>query len=133
MRKFVTSKQAFELEELGFKEETRFLTYSCKKSLNSIKVARLPTVDETIDWLRRKHHVVIYNYCAPFVDPGDKKIYFNYRVKKCNLNGGWNWRIHIGTTKLSSNPYAAKRMAIAMAIKFLKHEKATIRKDRKKI
>ncbi len=125
----VTAKQAFELEKLGFKEKTRFLVY-CGKNLDNIKVARLPTVDETIDWLRRKYHIIIYNHCEPFVDPANKKVYFNYRVKKCNKE--WNWRIYIGTTKLSSNPYAVKRMAIRMAINFLKNE-AAVHKNRKKI
>jgi hypothetical protein len=79
------------------------------------------------DWLRRKHNIVIYNKVEPFVDPTDdthKKILFKYGVKRCDINHlGWNGRIDLGATRLSTNVYSLKREAINIAIKYIKSQK----------
>ena len=81
------------------------------------------TLDSVIDYLRKKHSVVIYNSMEPFVDPRTKKILYRYSVKFCNIRDGWNGRQHIGQSKLTSNIYSAKRQAIWLAIRWLKKKK----------
>lgn len=80
-------------------------------------------VDEVIDWLRRKHHIVIYDKIEPFVDPKTNAILYRMAVKKCNLRDGWNGRIYIGESRLTKNIYAAKREAIWLAIRWIKKKK----------
>ena len=76
------------------------------------------SVDETIDFLRKKFHIIIYNKAAPFVDPVTNSfIYYGFKVKFCNVGRGWNFRENLGESKWSRNIYAAKRMAITIAIK----------------
>lgn len=84
-------------------------------------VGRIATVDDAIDWLRKKHNIIIYNSIEPFVDPTEDNHHILYRfsVKYCNLRDGWNGRIYIGESKLTKNIYAAKRQAIWLAIRYL--------------
>ena len=77
-------------------------------------------VDDVIDWLRRKHKIVIYDKIEPFVDPKTHVILYRMGVKKCNLRDGWNGRIYIGESRLTKNIYAAKREAIWLAIRWIK-------------
>lgn len=83
-------------------------------------VGYIATVDDAIDWLRRKYNIVIYNTIEPFVDPVSNKILYRMSVKQCNLRDGWNGRIYIGESKLTSNIYAAKRQAVSIAIRWIK-------------
>lgn len=135
----VTKKQAQTLKELGFEEPTS--GYLLKKNggkifmdtiwnYNSSKVhmcISVPTVDEAIDWLRRKHNVVIYNKIEPFVDPTDlthKTILFRFGIKRCDTtNLGWNGRLYIGETRFAKNVYSLKREAINITLKYIKNNK----------
>lgn len=137
----VTKTQALVLKELGYKELTAYYHYdfhpsdwkssiSCRevKTNNNCSFGySVPTVDEAIDWLRRKHNVVIYNKIEPFVDPADdthKKVLFKYGVKRCDVNHlGWDSHTDLGTTRLSTNVYSLKREAISIAIKYIKSQK----------
>lgn len=133
----VTKTQAQDLKKLGFKELTSCYFWTGDNTdimsgildnSNSIKhCVSVPTIDEAIDWLRRKYNIVIYNKIEPFVDPTDdthKKILFKYGVKRCDVNHlGWNGRIDLGTTRLNTNVYSLKREAISIAIKYIKSQK----------
>ena len=130
----VTKTQARALKELGFKEptpcyfwtdENTAIMDSIPDNSNRMKdCVSVPTIDEVIDWLRRKYNIVIYNKIEPFVDPTDdshKKILFKYGVKRCDVNNlGWNGRMDLGMTRLSTNVYSLKREAISIAIKYIK-------------
>lgn len=130
----ITKTQARALKELGFKEPTcGYIWEDMKKSVffmypdnsNRMKLCTsIPTVDEVVDWLRRKYNIVIYNKIEPFVDPTDdshKKILFKYGIKRCDVNNlGWNGRMDLGMTRLSTNVYSLKREAISIAIKYIK-------------
>lgn len=130
----ITKKQAQALKELGFREPTpcyfwigAIVLAGMPDNSNRIKgCVSVPTTDEVIDWLRRKHNVVIYNKVEPFVDPTDdshKKILFKYGIKRCDVNHlGWNGRIDLGTTRLSTNVYSLKREAIGIALKYIKSQ-----------
>lgn len=111
----------------GFIAEDRIL-FACPDNNNRIHgCLSVPTTDEVIDWLRRKHNIVIYNKVEPFVDPIDdthKTILFKYGVKRCDINHlGWNGRIDLGTTRLAKNVYSIKREAIGIALKYIKSQK----------
>lgn len=88
------------------------------------------SLDGVIDWLRRKHNIIIYNSIEPFVDPvsDNHHILYRFSVKHCNLRDGWNGREYIGESKLTKNIYTAKKQAITLAIKWLKRH----RHERKK-
>lgn len=88
------------------------------------------SLDGVIDWLRRKHNIIIYNSIEPFVDPvsDNHHILYRFSVKHCNLRDGWNGREYIGESKLTKNIYTAKKQAITLAIKWLKQH----RHERKK-
>lgn len=137
--KLVTINQALILKDLGFKEyTTRYAwkhwnakpnAYELQKHPVSIRndnhrqmIIAVPSVDEAIDWLRRKYNIVIANSVLPFVDPTTNKILYQFTVKRCNLQHGWNFREILGKTK-SYNIYAAKRMAITIALKYVKKSK----------
>lgn len=96
------------------------ITYNQYKSLLKLGFSGLiPSVDEAIDWLRKKFNVMIYHSAAPFVDPTTNSfVYYGFKVKFCNVGHGWNFRENIGESKWSKNIYAAKRMAITTAIKY---------------
>ena len=132
----VTKTQAQALKELGFKEPTScyyldsvdgLLAGFIKIRNNDKNHISVPTIDEAIDWLRRKYNIVIYNKIEPFVDPTDdthKKILFKYGVKRCDVNHlGWNGRMDLGSSRLNTNVYSLKREAINLAIKHIKSQK----------
>lgn len=134
----ITKKQAQILKELGFKELSTYyylpdvwrVRVNCdypRKNKKYLKGCSLPTVDEVIDWIRRKYNVVIYNKIEPFVDPTDlthKTILFRYGIKRCDTtNLGWNGRLYIGETRLDKNVYSLKREAITIALKYIKNRK----------
>ena len=127
----VTIKQAQELKALGFREKVSACMsvetdriYPCiPRDHNRFKSwVSIPTVDEAIDWLRRKYNVHIYTSIPPFVDPTNDKhpILYRYAVKFCNKRDGWNGRVYVGETNLSENVYSLKRQAIWIAIRWIK-------------
>lgn len=134
----VTKKQAQTLRELGFKEpvsgyvwedENSGILFGYPEDNNHIHAClSVPTIDEAIDWLRRKYNIVIYNKIEPFVDPTDqthKTILFRFGVKLCDTtNLGWNGRMYIGETRLAKNIYSLKRDAISIALKYIKNQKS---------
>ena len=136
------------LKELGFKDLTHCYYSNESKKLRHMRAIKnwnshfhgqvlnltsAPTVDEAIDWIRRKYNVVIYNHIPPFVDPKDKhnRIVYVYDVKFCNRRDGWNGRVTIATGWMSYNIYAAKRMAIMDAIRWIKKNKTCSKKTKK--
>lgn len=140
MNKYVTCVQAKKLKAIGFNEPTSNY-YRSGKIMNGrdrmnwnlfISLLRVsaPTVDEAIDWLRRKFNVHIYAAVEPFVDPVDKKspTLYRYAVKYCNRRDGWNGRSYIGQTRLAKNVYSLKRQAITLAINWLNKRNKTLSK-----
>ena len=130
----VTIKQAQELKALGFRDivsvgmsvKTGNIYPGLQCNHNKFKSwVSIPTVDEAIDWLRRKYNIIIYNTAAPSVDPTDPKsrIAHNFSVKHCSRRDGWNGRTSIGYAGVSFNVYAVKRRAISIAIEWLKQRK----------
>ena len=147
MKNLVTIHQAMLLKELGYKEVSSAYAVKSNPAAEWLQVnlqgdvdtlselhrqyyLLIPTVDEAIDWIRRKFNIVIYNSAAPFVDPATNSfISYSFKVKFCNVNHGYNFRDNIGSTKWSKDIYAAKRQAITIAIgyaKILKSHKAKI-------
>jgi hypothetical protein len=132
----ISKTQALAIKELGFNEPTSHYVLVLGKVIhswnpdnynNSGRFASVPTVDEAVDWLRRKYNIVIYNKIEPFVDPTDlthKTILFRYGIKRCDTtNLGWNGRLYIGETRLDKNVYSLKREAITIALKYIKNRK----------
>lgn len=133
----ITKKQALALKKLEFNEptpcyfwtdiDTVIMSSTPDNSNRMRNYVSVPTVDEVIDWLRRKYNIVIYNKIEPFVDPTDdthKTVLFKYGVKRCDCNHlGWNGRIDLGTTRLARNAYSLKREAINIALKYIKSQK----------
>ncbi|MBO5628236.1 MAG: hypothetical protein J5965_04070 [Aeriscardovia sp.] len=133
MNNCITLFQAKQLRQLGFNEYVSShywlikhnplcLAMSTPDNWNDSKCfVSAPTVDETIDWLRRKYNIHIYTCIEPFVDPKDPKgsVLYRYGVKWCDKNNGWNGRIVIGKTNLSKNPYSLKRQAITFALRWI--------------
>ena len=131
MNKYVTCVQAKKLRTIGFNEPTGHYYRKGKimngmNSMNwnlflSLLRVSAPTVDETIDWLRRKYNIHIYTCIEPFVDPqnANGSVLYRYGVKWCDKNNGWNGRIVIGKTNLSKNPYSLKRQAITFALRWI--------------
>lgn len=142
--RLVTAKQAELLRDLGFGERIacaiiktssgNLFTDTSTANWNKMPLfLSMPTVDEAIDWLRRKYNIIIYNSSAPFVDPRtNKSILYGYGVKVCSFNG-WNFRRKIGETKWSSDSYAAKRQAIYIAIRWIKARQKQKKKKAKTI
>lgn len=142
MNNCVTLFQARQLRQLGFNEYVSShywlikhnplcLAMSTPSNWNDSKCfVSAPTVDEAIDWLRRKFNVHIYTAIEPFVDPTDKKapVLYRYTVKYCNRRDGWNGRIYIGQTRLAKNVYSLKRQAITLAISWLNKRNKTLSK-----
>lgn len=116
----ITRNQAKELENLKYNGDWSRVIFNCDGTPG--KILSLPSVDQAIDWLRRKYNVHIYTSIPPFVDPTDDKhpILYRYAVKYCNKRDGWNGRVHIGETNLSKNVYSLKRQAIWLAIRWIK-------------
>lgn len=135
----VTIKQAKELRDLGFVGPTMRHAYSFDKEHYKMQnqhvrilttnnkrhkaLLCIPTVDEAIDFIRKKYSIVIYNRIAPFVDEKTHKIHYSYAVKYCNELWGWNHRKFIGSSRTSVNIYAMKRSAITIAIRHIKKDK----------
>ena len=122
MREQLISKtMAEELHGLGFREKTK-----CEFRRHHMDIKE-PTVDEAIDFIRRKYNVIIYNAMEPFVDPTAKKpaILFRYKIKWCNLRDGWNGRCYIGSTELTKYPNTGKKTALRIAIKWIKQYEQT--------
>lgn len=129
--RLVTVHQARLLEKLGLKEYSTYryaylfgkqyiMQRAFKTDKRPSRMLIVPSVDEAIDFLRRKYDVTIYSSAAPFVDPCCKqKILYGFSVKFCNRKWGWNMREFLGKTKWSSDIYAAKRMAITIALRYL--------------
>lgn len=125
MSKLVTLKQALVLKELGFKENTSMMYVG---QLGPTIAA--PTVDEAIDWIRRRFRVIVYNIAAPYVDPVEKRIKYGYRVKFCNIKWGWNQREMLERGIWSADCYAAKRSAIWIALRYILKNKENAKKRR---
>ena len=91
------------------------------------------TLDPIIDMLREKYKVIIYNTAAPFVDNRGKIVY-NFSVKKCNPNMGWNGRQRIDSSNVwDANIHEAKRRAIRAAARWIlahKCKKVSINKEK---
>lgn len=134
----VTIKQALSLRELGFNEPTvryafrfsddceyRIQQHAFLYNYNNKypRMLSIPTVDEVIDWLRRKFHVIIYDATQPFVCPTSMKILYAYRIKFCNTRHGWNSREYLGCSKWSTNSYGMKRQAIWIALRYIVKKK----------
>lgn len=134
MNKYVTLNQAEKLKSLGFNDSVAGHYYASsyykgrirprgeQKNWNKWKaLVSAPTVDEAIDWLRRKYNIHIYTCIEPFVDPKDPKgsVLYRYGVKWCDEKNGWNGRIVIGKTNMSKNPYSLKRQAITFALRWI--------------
>lgn len=139
MSNLITVNDALKLRNLGYNEEkaTRYAyrfgdkgKYRLQKgyiiyrnSDNPFHILSVPTVDEVIDWLRRKYNVIIVNSADPFVNPVSKYIEYGYKVKQCNPKWGWNQREYVGGTVWSCDINAAKRMAIRIAIRHILKKK----------
>lgn len=106
--KYVSNHQDCVLKELGYNDY----------QFGGVRLNA--SVDEVIDWIRRKYNVVIYNSADPFVSPNSNKILYSYEVKACSTYWGWNMREIIGKTGWSSNHYGMKRQAITMALRWIK-------------
>lgn len=136
MNKHVTAKQAEKLKLLGFNESVvrhrytpnysiyagHFRTNGEPRNWNKYTASvSVPTVDEAVDWLRRKYNIHIYTCIEPFVDPNDPKgsVLYRYGAKWCDRRNGWNGRLVIGKTNLSKNPYSLKRQAITFALRWI--------------
>lgn len=134
MNKYVTAKQAEKLKLLGFDDSVIRHYYTSNYCAVSVRAhgepknwnkltgfVSVPTVDEAIDWLRRKYNIHIYTCIEPFVDPNDSKgsVLYRYGVKWCDRRNGWNGRLVIGKTNLSKNPYSLKRQAITFALRWI--------------
>ena len=134
--RLVTIKQATVLRSLGFNEDTTRYAYRISSEhpfklmyqKHIVRVAPhwrnqlvlpIPTVDEAIDWIRRKFDVVIYNTAAPWVDPVENRIKYGFRVKYCCVRHGWNYREMLERSAWSADCYAAKRTAIWIAIRYI--------------
>lgn len=82
-------------------------------------------IDQCIDWIRTQFDVVIYHKIEPFVNPKNpKEILYKFGVKYCNRRDGWNGRVYVGESNLSSNVYSAKRTAITKALRWLLKRKS---------
>lgn len=135
--KLVTIYQASLLRRLGFKEPTTRYAYKFTEeeeyklqhtsireySFQTDMFLNIPTVDEAIDWIRRKHNVIIANKAIPFINPVTNKIVYSFTVKWCNSYMGWNGRITIGHSHWNSDCYVSKREAITLALKWIKKQK----------
>ena len=138
MSKLVTIKQALILRDLGFKESTtrhayRFdSTYYLQPGGITIKqnvpkhsaMLAMPTVDQAIDYIRRKYNIIIFDATEPFVDLNKNSIMYSYKVKLCNKKWGWNYRKYIGKSKWSADSYAMKRQALWIAFRYIIKENA---------
>lgn len=139
----VTIRQAECLKALGFNEPCGVYAIFLEKPRPLIMYAypsknedwkdgiSVPTVDEAIDWLRKKFNIVIHDKVDPFVDPTSMKITYIHQVKFCNTKHGWNFRefIYRGTPR--TNVYVSKRICIQKALDYLFNTKRPCYKKEK--
>lgn len=136
-KNLVTNLQAEKLKQLGFNDcVSRYIfspfgdedntpktctgeLYDWNNNSHNSLFTSLPTVDEAIDWLRRKFDVIIWSISTPFVDPKTKDIMYSFGVKQCNKKWGWNHRVFLGRTPLHKDIYIVKRKAINIALTFI--------------
>lgn len=147
MSKLVTIKQAIALCEIGYNEPTYRYAYDfffnnnhklqkdvlrlpIKAKECAKRMLPVPTVDDVIDWFRRKYDIMIYNCIEPFISPADDKILFSYRVKKCNTKWGWNHREYIGERIFGKDINAVKRKGIWIAIRYIKKKQKNAKSRR---
>jgi hypothetical protein len=139
--RLVTINQAIKLKELGFndcvshyvmkfdgiKYDQKWITESSLTNWNSQYYENhysaiylsVPTVDEAIDWIRRKFNIVIYLE-DPYTDPlNDKIILYSYKVELYNIGRNWNMYEQLGQSNRSPNVYGMKRQAIWLAIRWI--------------
>ena len=142
MNQHVTLKQAFELKVLGFDEPCIAYAYrfdaqgkhyiktdnrNCsvppkRNDDKHIFILTVPTVDQAIDWIRRKYNIHIINRSEPYVNPTTNQVEYAYRIKQCNTKWGWNQRVYVGHTNWSTNSYAMKRTALWIALRYIKNK-----------
>lgn len=133
----VTNLQADKLKQLGFDDPVpRYIfspfgdedntpemnhgeLYNWNNNASNSLFTSVPTVDEAIDWLRRKFDIIIYNSNTPFVDPKTNDIVYSFGVKQCSKRWGWNQRVLLGRTPTHKNIYTIKRKAISIALTFI--------------
>lgn len=145
----VTIHQAKLLEQLGFDEKCsayawswegdgdesiyEITTLSNYNTHNLTKTFSMPTVDQAIDWLRKKYNIVVYHTHIPYVCPKTHKIVYTFTPKICNPNWGWNQRITLKRGIQSADIYAAKRSAITIALNWILSQKSEKSKNNKKL
>lgn len=139
MSNLVTVKQALALRKIGYKEPTiryaydfddtqNFILQKDIKYLRAWKKAKLilpvPTVDEAIDWLRRKHYIDMYGGLCLYKYNCFKRILYEYIVTDFKRNE------YISTVR-GAEIYALKRKAIQSVIRYIKNRKKDETKLRK--
>lgn len=128
MKRYFPKQQCVTLNQAKLLDEWNYYGGVVYTRCNS-KEVRIATIDDAIDWLRRKFNVIIYNSVEPFVDPRSNKIVYRMSVKYCNVRDGWNGRIYIGESKITSNIYAAKRESISIALRWIKKKEDEKKKN----
>ena len=93
----------------------------------------VPTVDQVIDWLRKKYNIIVYHTHIPYVCPKTHKIVYTFTPKICNPDWGWNQRITLKRGIQSADIYAAKRSAITIALNWILSQKSEKSKNNKKL
>ena len=144
-RERVTIHQAKLLKQLGFDEECngllwhwdekeeRVYEHSSLCDYNDVLTTSVPTVDQAIDWLRKKYNIIIYHTHVPYVCPKTRKIVYTFASKICNPKWGWNHRILLKRGIQSADIYAAKRSAITIALNWILSQKSKKSKNNKKL
>lgn len=102
-----------------------FVSFEMLSDLRKIRIYT-EEIEETIDAIRRKYNIHIYNWNAPFVTKRNNKnvVLYGFGVKYCSLRRGWNGRELIGKTTWKRNIYDVKRQAIKIAIKWILSHKS---------
>lgn len=130
MNNLVTIKQAEDLKSLGYDEKCFRYAYKFDNKFilqkNLIKVSNknrtsplilaIPTVDEAIDWLRRKYKLYVH------IEGKDEYDEYNVLLSK-------NW--DLDNIQCAKNIYAAKRLAISSIIREIKKRTKNVAKRRK--
>lgn len=146
----VTIHQAKLLKQLGFDEKCSAYAWRWEDNdvervyeiptlcnANSLMSFRkqysMPTVDQAIDWLRKKYNIIIYHSHVPYVCPKIHKIVYTFASKVCNPEWGWNHRILLKRGIQSADIYAAKRSAITIALNWILSQKSKKSKNNKKL
>ena len=146
----VTIHQAKLLKQLGFDEKCSAYAwhweddnveriyeiptlYNANNLLNFRNQYSAPTVDQVIDWLRKKYNIIVYHTHIPFVCPKTRKIVYTFTPKICNPEWGWNQRITLKRGIQSADIYAAKRSAITIALNWILSQKSEKSKNNKKL